>query len=434
MREPMKIKHSYYFHFVEKAAALLLLVYPVLMLTVKGGMNAVFLFMLLLALAVWMVRPAGMNAVAWKPEWTAYVVAMFLLPFAILVSQMAHQNITAHPHDAASRYWLAIPIFLLLQRLPLRVIGVLQYAFPLGAIGGLLMATRESTGRWAIPTLEYANRLTITTLDQIHFGGFELISGMLSLFSLNWLGRDIPALRLLKILGCIAGVWASLASGSRGGWLAIPLFIGLFFYFSMGKVSLKMIVSSLLAATLAMTASYFAVGTFHQRVNALAHDVVVFDQGNRDTSTGVRWQLYQAAADVFYRHPFTGVGPEGFASEMQPMVEAGKLTPDAAQLGRGEVHNEILAKAAGMGILGLIAILAGYLVPLRLFWRATQSGSDRVRRSGILGVVFVSGVFVFGLTVEFLNLTMATAFYSFTVAVLLAACYNVHHGEPFAKP
>lgn len=423
MREPMKIKHSYYFHFVEKAAALLLLVYPVLMLTVKGGMNAVFLFILLLAMAVWMVRPAGMSAVAWKPEWTAYVAAMFLLSFAILVSQLVHRNITAHPHDAASRYWLAIPIFLLLQRLPLRVVGMLQYAFPLGAIGGLLMATREPAGR-----------LTTATLDKIHFGDFELILGMLSLFSLNWLGRDIPALRLLKILGCIAGVWASLASWSRGGWLTIPLFIGLFFYFSMGKLSLKMITVSLLAAVLAMTASYFAVSAFHQRVNELAHDVMTFDQGNRDTSTGIRWQLYKAAADVFYRHPFTGVGPEGFASEMQPMVEAGKLTPNASYLGRGEVHNDILAKAAGMGVLGLAAILASYLVPLRLFWRATQSGSDRVRRSGILGVVFVSGFFVFGLTVEFLNLTMATAFYSFTVAVLLAACYNVHHGEPFAKP
>lgn len=419
----MKIKHSYYFHFVEKAAGLLLLAYPVLMLTVKGGMNAIFLFMLLLAMAVWMVRPAAMNAVAWKPEWTAYVAAMFLLSFAILVSQMAHQNITAHPHDAASRYWLAIPVFLLLQRLPLRVIGVLQYAFPLGAIGGLLMATQQPAGRLVIPTL-----------DQIHFGDFELILGMLSLFSLNWLGRDIPALRLLKILGCIAGVWASLASGSRGGWLAIPLFIGLFFYFSLGKVSVKMIAASLFAATLAMTAGYFAVSTFHQRVNELARDVIIYDQGSRDTSTGVRWQLYKAAADVFYRHPFAGVGPEGFASEMRPMMEAGKLTPNAAELGRGEVHNDILAKAAGMGVLGLIAILAGYLVPLRLFWRSTKSGSDRVRRSGILGVVFVSGVFVFGLTVEFLSLTMATAFYSFTVAVLLAACYNVYHGELSAKP
>jgi hypothetical protein len=49
-------------------------------------------------------------------------------------------------------------------------------------------------------------------------------------------------------------------------------------------------------------------------------------------------------------------------------------------------------------------------------------------------MVFVSGIFVFGLTVEFLNLTMAAAFYSFTVAALLAACYNVHHGEPPASP
>ena len=100
---------------------------------------------------------------------------------------------------------------------------------------------------------------------------------MLSLFSLNWLGRDIPALRLLKVLGCIAGVWASLASGSRGGWLAIPLFIGLFFYFSMGKVSLKMIVSSLLVAALAMTSGYFAVSTFHQRLNGRVRDLLTFD-------------------------------------------------------------------------------------------------------------------------------------------------------------
>lgn len=115
MREPMKIEYSYYFHFVEKAAALLLLACPALMLTVKGGMNAVFIFMLLLALAVWMVRPAGVSAVAWKPEWTAYVVAMILPSFAILVSQVAHQNITAHP------------------MMRLRVIGW-QFRFPVVAV------------------------------------------------------------------------------------------------------------------------------------------------------------------------------------------------------------------------------------------------------------------------------------------------------------
>ena len=111
------------------------------------------------------------------------------------------------------------------------------------------------------------------------------------------------------------------------------------------------------------------------------------------------------------------------------MEEAGKLTYLDAVYGRGEVHNDILSKAAGMGVFGLVAILAIYFVPFRLFWRATKSALAQVRSAGFLGLAFVSGFFVFGLTVEILNLTMATAFYGFTVAVLLAACYNVHYDE-----
>jgi O-antigen ligase len=132
---------------------------------------------------------------------------------------------------------------------------------------------------------------------------------------------------------------------------------------------------------------------------------------------------------VFLRHPVFGAGPEGFALETKQMVEAGKLSLEAARLGNAEVHNDILSKTAGMGIFGLFAILAIYLVPFRLFWRATGSSLMQIRRAGILGITFVSGFFVFGLTVEILDLTMATAFYSFTVAVLLAACYNVHYGD-----
>ena len=414
---------SRYLSLVEKAAALLLLIYPTLTFAVKGGMNGVFLLMLLLAIAVWAVRPSGMNTVKWQHEWKAYFLAMGAIAAAIFISQIYHQNYDAHPHDAASRYWLAIPVFLLLQRLRLNVFIALQFAFPVAAITGFLLARNPVDGRSGIGTL-----------DLIHFGNFELILGVLSLFSIDWFGRDRLLLRILKILGFAAGLAASLASGSRGGWLAIPVFIAIFFYFKVTRVSLKMVAVSLVSAILAITIVYSASSTFHQRVNELANDVATFDQGNRDTSTGIRWQLYKAAVDVFMRHPIFGVGPEGFAAEMKPMVDAGKITPKAAELGRGEVHNDILSRAAGMGLFGLLAILAIYFAPLNLFWRATRSASEKIKRTGILGIAFVSGFFVFGLTVEFLNLTMAAAFYSFTVAVLLAACYNIHHGEPFIKP
>ena len=426
----MNMMRSRYFLSVEKIAMLLLLAYPTLMLAVKGGMNGVLLLLLLLALAVSLVRPTGMNKVVWRREWTIYAAAMFAMTAAIFISQSFNHNLSAHPHDAASRYWLAVPVFLLLQRLELKVFTVLQFAFPVAAITGFLMA--KNLGAWA------ENRSGIGTLDLIHFGDFELILGVLSLLSMNWFGRDSLPLRILKIAGLLAGLAASIASGSRGGWLAIPVFIAIFVYFKASGIPLKMVVASLLAALLAITIAYFGSSTLQQRAHDFANDVTVFGNdngngnGNRDTSTGIRWQLYKAAVEIFSHHPVFGVGPEGFAREMKPMMEAGKLTPLAADLGRGEVHNDILSKSAGMGVFGLIAILAIYFVPFSLFWRATKSASAQSRQAGILGITFVSGFIVFGLTAEILSLTMASAFYSFTVAVLLAASYNIHHGGQFA--
>lgn len=413
----MDMARSRYLFFVEKAAALMLLIYPTLMLTVKGGMNGVFLFMLLLSIAVWIVRPAGMSAVKWQPEWRIYFVAMLAMSTAIFISQSYHQSYDGHPHDAASRYWLAIPVFLLLQRLRLNVFSVLQFAFPVAAMAGFLLANN------------LGSRLGIDTMDAIHFGNFELILGVLSLFSLDWFGRDRLPLRILKVLGFIAGLAASLASGSKGGWLAIPIFMVIFLYFKMGKFSLKMVATSLISIMLFIAIAYTSSTTVHQRVRELANEVAALNQGNYETSTGIRWQLYNAAADIFMHHPIFGVGPEGFALEMKPMMESGKITAQSAYYGSGEVHNDILSKAAGMGVFGLIAMLGVYVVPFRLFRQATKSTSVQVKQTGVLGIIFVSGFFVFGLTVEFLNLTMAAAFYSFTVAVLLAACYNVHCRE-----
>ena len=228
----------------------------------------------------------------------------------------------------------------------------------------------------------------------------------------------------------MAGIAASFASGSRGGWLAIPLLLTLLIYWSLGKKLLRLIAFSSLALLLALTWIFASQIGLNQRLGNLKNEVETY-QDNRDTSTGVRWQLYKAAADVFVRHPIFGVGPEGFAQEMRPLKEAGKLTPLAADTGRGEVHNDLLSKAAGMGILGVLAMLMIYYVPLNLFWRVRKSAIPLVRKSALLGIVFVGAFMVFGLTVEFLNLTLVAAFYAFTVAVLLAACYNIHHGEQF---
>ncbi|MDD4929061.1 MAG: O-antigen ligase family protein [Gallionella sp.] len=401
---------------VETVAAFLLLVYPTLMFAVKGGMNGAFLCLFLLSVYFLASRSRDMSERSRTPM--LYPVAMAAMPVAIFLSQSYHQHYSGHPYDAASRFLLAVPVFMWLRRAPFSVVSMVQYSFPLAAITGWLMSRHLEQGRFGIPTM-----------DLIHFGDFELILGMLSLFSLNWTGRDALLLRGLKIAGFLAGVYASVASGSRGGWIALPVFLLIFLYFRFGRVSLKTILALPFVLVIAGFLAFVSSQEIHHRVDEVVSEVTAFQHGNPDTSSGVRLQLFKAAAVIFVQNPLFGVGSEGFALEMEPLEKRGKITHMAAELGKGEVHNELLSKAAALGVFGLIAMLMTYLVPLRLFYRAMKSDCVQVRHAGMLGLVFVSGFMVFGLTVEVLNLTMAAAFYGLTVAVLLAACHNIHHGE-----
>jgi len=421
-----------YYASLEKAVMFLLLMYPSAFLLVKGGMNGTMILMLLFAVIVSLVPPAGLSAPVWKKEWWGYVAAMFGMSAAILISQLANNDLLARPHDAASRHWLALPIFWLLLRLRPTVFSALQYAFPIAAILGWLFAVDKGDG----------GGFTLPWLNKILFGDYLLLLGTLSLFSVDWFGKDTLFLRSLKWAGFAFGLVAALHSGTRGALLAIPVFIVIYIYFRSSRLSFKTLATGFALGVAVIVIAFFGSQTVQQRLHELSNDILTYEHGNRDTSTGIRWQLNKAAVEIFLQHPIVGVGPEvvggapdGFAKEIQKMYEAGKLSPVAAEVGRCcQAHNEILAKAADLGMLGLAALLALYFVPLYFFWKATKVPQHETRRAGILGITFVSGHFVFGLTVGLLGLTMTAAFYAFSVAVLLAACYNTAESSGLTRP
>lgn len=418
----MKNWHTFYALFLDKAIALLLMVYPSGLLLLKGGMNGAMILLLLIALLVRFLPPINLSAPIWRKEWWLYIVAMFGMSAAILISQIANHDLLARPHDAASRYWLALPIFWLMLRVGPSVLHSLQYAFPLAAILGWGFA--EDSGNGAGFTLPWLNKIL--------FGDYLLLFGVLSLFSIDWFGKDTLPLRLLKWAGFVFGLIATFHSGTRGALLAIPVFIAIYWYSRGVRLSFKVVALSFTAAIVAITIGYFSSDTAQQRLQVLSNDIATYESGNKDTSTGIRWQLNKAAIQVFLQHPIFGVGPEvvggkpdGFAKEIERMFQAGELTPGAAEIGRCcQAHNEILAKAADLGLLGLAALFALYGVPLYLFWQATKETLQIRKTAGILGLTLVSGHVIFGLTVGLLGLTMTAAFYALSVAVLLAACYN----------
>ena len=386
----------------------ILLCYPALLFLVRGGMNGAFFMLTILALFLLISRKAYKNKLDRADRYFSIAMASGLI--AILLSQLYHHDMIARYFDSDSRFLLAIPVLLALRHINIRVLSILQYAFPLGAIAALtaVLVINPNVRTYA----------STSFMNHIHLGDMALLLGFLSLFSVNWTGRDHLVVKLLKIIGLFARLAISVLSGARGGWIATPVFV--FVYFRTNGRLLNKFLLVMLSIGVVGLLGYFFIEPIHQRLWMIYSDLSKFSGGHEDTSIGVRLQLWKAAIHLIAANPVFGVGAAGFARAMDGLSASGFITSTAAGYGKGEVHNEILAHTVRFGIFGLISILAVYFVPFAIFLRAAQSKIRQQNVAAMMGMCVTLGFFVFGLTVETFDLKMTAAFYSLTVAVLLA--------------
>lgn len=394
---------------------LILLCYPALLLTVKGGMGVLFFLLLIASIAcIYLTRKSDLLA-HWDGYSIAFSLAMASPVVAIFLSQAYHGELSSPAYDWASRFLLSIPIFFALRQLNISTPMVLQFAIPLGALITLIALIHDPY------VWEHNRHTTSEAFNRIHFGNLALILGFLALFSINREKKDHVLILIFKYGGFLAGIYMSIQTGQRGGWLAIPPLLLLWvFAHNRKNLWLKLSIVVLLLA-FASWLSYSFSDLVHNRIDYIFDDLNNYAQGNKDTSIGIRIQLWHAALYLFNENPLFGVGPEGFRAAMPTLSTTGMLTPIAASLGTSEVHNEFLAKCAGTGFFGLMSILSVFFVPLFIFFRTAKSNTSIARVASYMGICLVSGFFVFGLTVEIFDLIMTSAFFSLTLAVLMAA-------------
>jgi O-antigen ligase len=406
-------------HLFERIAiCIALFLYPILLLTLHGGMSWMFAVLFIIALVNLSRNRRYISDTLDFPHLTVLSIAMASPTIAILLSQSFHADFNGYPYDGVSRLLLAIPILLVLRKVDIKHLGIIQYAFPLGAIGAFFAVKFYPLNQvrpWSIETY---------FLNHIHLGNLSLMLGALSVLSIHWMRKDPLWAILLKCAGFIAGLYVSMLTGSRGGWVALPFILFIWFYFrSSSKPWLKIGLAASLALVICI-ASYFAVHAIRSRIDLIYTDLLAFSSGNLDTSIGIRLQLWKAALHLFWENPFFGIGADGFKPATQALAASGYITPSAGEFGGAEVHNEILAHLVRFGIFGLISILLVYFVPFILFLKLANTSLHSKRTAAIMGLVLVVGFFIFGLTVEIFNLKMTIAFFSLTLAVLFAIASN----------
>nr|WP_252870411.1 O-antigen ligase family protein [Achromobacter mucicolens] len=314
------------------------------------------------------------------------------------------------------RFSLALPTLWLLLRAPRRWLKHIQWSALAGALAGavVLIVITMMAGRNAV--VEVGGRY-----NAVAFANMTLLFGCMTLLSLGW-GPSTRWPRLetgIKLLAVALTVYATWKSETRSSWMVLPI-LGIVFLLGLRNWKRRQKVYCALAISLALVASAAALWTFSSRMQEITHDVRGFvTSSNRDTSFGIRLQLWHASILMFEKSPIVGIGPSRFREELRELQKQGIVTQEVVD-GFGEPHNDLLAAMAGYGLLGLLSMLALYLVPAGVFFRRLAS-DDRVIRVGAqMGLLFCLSYCAFSMTEMMFRNMRSVPTYALIMVALIA--------------
>ena len=313
--------------------------------------------------------------------------------------------------DKPIRFVLAIPALLLVMAYPPRL-AWMWCGLALGAIGA---------GTWASwqKLVEGVERATGYTFV-IQFGNLSMLLGILCLAGLGWAVVQ-PNRRgwvALLLLGAVFGVLGSLFSGSRGGWIGIPVVL-LVLHRSYGQQLPLKLKTAALGVVLAGVVAAVAIPQtgVMQRFEVAVRDISQYiHHDNPVTSIGRRFEMWKGAAYLVAEKPLFGWGNTGYRQGMQQLAQQGVIHPDV--LNYGHAHNEFIEAFVKRGLVGLLVLLMLYLVPIRFFSRHLDTKDLQVRSLAVAGVLLPVAYIEFGLTQAFLNHNSGVMMYAFWLSVL----------------
>ncbi|MCI0151931.1 O-antigen ligase family protein [Paraburkholderia sediminicola] len=391
-------------------SAILLFCAPSLNLVWRGATGYAFFLLLALGVATALRRTPDYFVPLLTYRW--YSVGMLVFVAAIGVQQATEGDWMPRQFDTLSRFALALPIFLMLRQLPSRKLQAIGWGCTAGALAvGIRAFIDRPQGGWADAT-----RLNNYYTNAIPFGDTALLLAFLSVFSFGWDTRHRWGALMLKLLALLAGGYASYLSGSRGGWLAVPVFVILlgarYGWFAHWK---RLLVAGLVMV--ACAAALLSAQRVQQRIADARSDFALLHQGDTITSTGTRLQLWTASWRLFLNHPVYGIGKGKLNSALDGMASRGEVS---TWIINERVHSDFFSTIAEMGAVGVVCLLLFYFGMSIYFWRNRRTDDAVTRAASYSGLAISFSTIIFGLTIDVLVPVMVAALLALLSATLLA--------------
>ncbi len=267
-------------------------------------------------------------------------------------------------------------------------------------------------------------------LHAILFGNLGLLAGLICLAGLGWaLGRDRRLVwGLLLAAGGFSGLMVSALSGSRGGWVGLPLALWVLYRGYGPRLAARWQLAGVALLGVLLAALYVAPQTgVERRVDNAVDSLEQYLDGDQEmTSVSARLEMWKGAGHLIAERPLAGWGGRGYWQAMRDRGAAGLQDP---ALGRfWHAHNDLLDAWAKRGLPGLATLLALYLVPLWLFLGGIRSAASERRALAMAGVLLPVAFLGFGLTYSFLAYPAGGLVYG----LLLAILWGLYRQAPMA--
>lgn len=351
----------------------------------------------------------------WKSKWTVLVFTTFSLSLlAILNSQFLNNSWEWRYYDSPSRFLFAIPLIMYIWQSTIKLQPLFELTFPLTLVVTFIALPFLPKLGWSTDP----SRLATYFVDPLTFGRISLTFGLVSLAFINFKNKSLIS-NLLLVIGFVLGLYLSVKSGSRTGWLAFP--IVLFFLFVM-QAPIKNKLVSMFIALIIIVISTFTIyklsPTVNQRINTATHEISSYqlNQLNADNSSGMRISFFRIGLHYFSERPFSGWGDKGFKEKLNDSeisFFSSSLTREFAF--NAGFHNEFITNMVRSGILGLLSSLLLLGTPLIIFWKVLTVN----RPLAIAGITYVLCELISGLSTEVFNLKFTAAIYTFNISVFL---------------
>lgn len=401
----------------EKIVGVLIFLFPIFFLTIKGWSNTISILLFLIAV-VSLVRNPGFYFLSRGKDFWVIFVSLSLPFFAEVLVQTGRWDITGRTLDGPFRFLAAAFFFVYLSRL--------NGNFIRGISAGAMMAVLiTSLSVFSFTEYYWEGRAATYFVDPITLATFLVACLALIQPSLPVMSPERHKIFLATYVISFALVaFVALLSQSRTSWVALIALLEVLIYFKF-KREKKLFVLGNFALIFFVFLSFYLSGVLQTRFYETGSDLANFFSGHTDTSVGLRLGLIQMDIILFLNYPIFGVADgqlppiDWFSAQGLQVSE--RLYTQKLLTGS---HSEILAHLARKGVLGIPVVIFLFLFPAFYFFKSLKFQMSIENDEAKMGLAFCLVILVSSFFIQVLNLKMTSTFYSFILAIFFAQIFK----------